>query len=646
MDLEPATDDTAVTPAPAQPQGPYRVLARKYRPRTFADLMGQDALVRTLTNAITSGRLHQAYMLTGVRGVGKTTTARIVARALNCVGPDGTGGPTVNPCGVCDNCQAILGDRHVDVLEMDAASNTGVDNIREIIDSARIAPMRARYKVFIVDEVHMLSKGAFNALLKTLEEPPAHVKFIFATTEIRKVPVTVLSRCQRFDLKRLDTSVLIDLFAKVSAAEGIPVEPEAMQLLARAADGSARDGLSLLDQAMALSDGTVTALQVRDMLGLADRQIVVDLFEATMSGRPADALAVLAELGKRGADPIVILQDLLDLVHGLTRLRVIPSLQQDPVTPEAERTRGADLANRLSIPVLTRAWQLLLKGLGEVQQAPVPMHAAEMAIIRLAYAADLPTPGDIVKQLRDMQGDGPPLGGGGPGGGLAAGTALAAPAQVQAVANGHAGANGAGPTASAARHLTLQPPRPRAVGDNGPVAGAVLVPAPKPEAPPAAQAQTTEDYLPSPKDFRAVVKMFADQREGLMSAQLKSHVHLVRFEPGLIEIRPHPTAPKDLANRVGQLLTEWTGRRWVVTVSSAPGEPTLKEQEEAAEAAAKAAAAEHPTVKAILQTFPGARILEVREVVELAEPAPAADLNDDEETMAVDEYAADEEGEL
>ncbi|MFN8925726.1 MAG: DNA polymerase III subunit gamma/tau [Rhodospirillales bacterium] len=584
-------------------QGPYRVLARKYRPRTFADLMGQDALVRTLTNAITSGRIHQAYMLTGVRGVGKTTTARIIARALNCVGPEGTGGPTVTPCGVCDNCVAILGDRHVDVLEMDAASNTGVDNIREIIESARLSPMRARHKVFIVDEVHMLSKGAFNALLKTLEEPPAHVKFIFATTEIRKVPVTVLSRCQRFDLKRLDASVLMALFTKVAAAEAIPVEAEALQLIARAADGSARDGLSLLDQAMALAAGAVTAQQVRDMLGLTDRSVVIDLFAAAMSGRPADALAILADLHRSGADPIVVVQDLLDVVHGLTRLKVIPALAEDAATPEAERTRGADLAGTLTIPVLTRTWQMLLKGLGEVTQSPMPQQAAEMVIIRIAHAADLPPPGDIVRQLTQ--------------GGM-----------VPAAGPGPAPAPGPGP----GPRMTVEPGRPRAVGDASPAPAMVAAPA--------------ADALADPKDFPAVVALFAERREALIASQLRTFVHLVRFEPGHIEFRQQPQAPRDLANRVGQLLGEWTGRRWVVAVSSARGEATLTEREAAAEAALKDEAARHPAVKAVLDAFPGAKILEVRDLEPLAQAVAAPDLGDTTDMPMADEDAADEEGDL
>ena len=387
-------------PAPA----PYRVLARKYRPTTFADLIGQEAMVRILRNAFAQNRVAHAWMLTGVRGVGKTTTARIIARALNCVGPDGHGGPTADPCGVCANCVAILADRHPDVVEMDAASRTGVDDMREVIDAARYRPLQARTKVFIIDEVHMLSRNAFNALLKTLEEPPPHVKFIFATTEIRKVPVTVLSRCQRFDLRRVSVAEMTGMFGRIAVQEGVAVDPGALDLIARAADGSVRDGLSLLDQAIAQGaggDGAIGADTVSDMLGLADRSAVFDLLEAVMAGQPAAALAITDRAHERGADLGLMLGDLLDLTHTLTRLRTVPALRDGGELPEAERTRGAALADRLSMPVLGRAWQMLLKGTQEVEQAPDRRAAAEMVLIRLCYAADLPTPGDLVRRLTE-----------------------------------------------------------------------------------------------------------------------------------------------------------------------------------------------------------------------------------------------------
>ena len=381
---------------------PYRVLARKYRPIDFTTLVGQEAMVRTLRNAIATGRIAHAFMLTGVRGVGKTTTARIIARALNCVGPDGKGGPTVDPCGVCENCKSITEDRHVDVIEMDAASRTGIDDVRELIEGVRYRPVSARYKVYIIDEVHMLSEKAFNALLKTLEEPPPHVKFLFATTEIRKVPVTVLSRCQRFDLKRVPQETLIEHFSGIAAAEKVEISPEALVLLARAADGSVRDGLSMLDQAIAHGGGVVDAAQVRDMLGLADRSRVLDLFEKTMKGDAPAVVAALGEMHDSGADPAVILQDLLELTHWVTRLKVAP--EAAAASADSERAQGLAMAGKLSMASLTRAWTLLLKGLQETLYAPSAQRAAEMALIRLCYAAELPSPADAIKALQNGAG--------------------------------------------------------------------------------------------------------------------------------------------------------------------------------------------------------------------------------------------------
>src|SRR5258708_3058951 len=378
----------------------YRVLARKYRPQNFTGLIGQDALLRSLGRAFASGRIAHAFMLTGVRGVGKTTTARIIARALNCVGPDGKRTtPTIDPCGVCEPCRAIAESRFIDVQEMDAASRTGIDDIREIIEGTRYAPAAARYKVYIIDEVHMLSKQAFNGLLKTLEEPPPHVKFVFATTEIRKVPVTVLSRCQRFDLKRVPLEVLVEHFAGVAAQEKVEISPEAMALIARAADGSVRDGLSLLDQAIAHGGGVVDAAQVRDMLGLADRSKVLDLFEKTLRGDAKAVVAALGEMHDSGADPVVILQDLLELTHWVTRLKVAPEAGAN--SADSERAQGLAMAAKLSMASLTRAWTLLMKGLRETLSAPSPLRAAEMALIRLCYAADLPSPSDALKALQN-----------------------------------------------------------------------------------------------------------------------------------------------------------------------------------------------------------------------------------------------------
>ena len=531
--------DEPVQEAPKD-AGAYRVLARKYRPSNFDELIGQEALVRTLTNAFAQNRIAHAFMLTGVRGVGKTTTARIIARALNCIGPDGKGGPTITPCGVCENCIAIAADRHIDVLEMDAASRTGVDDVRELIEGVRYAPGSARYKVYIVDEVHMLSKNAFNALLKTLEEPPPHVKFIFATTEIRKVPITVLSRCQRFDLRRVEAQLLVAHFARIAAAEHVTVEPEALTLIARAAGGSVRDGLSLLDQAIALGDGAVAATQVRDMLGLADRTVTLDLYEAAMGGDAAATLAILGRLHAAGADPAQIVEDLLELTHTLTRMRLAPGGGGEGVELDAKRM--AAIAEKLSMPILTRSWQLLLKGAGEVQIAPNPQAAAEMVLLRLTFAADLPTPGDLVRQLRAN--------------GASAPQAAAAPPTTP---SGGSGARASTPTAS-----------------SGGAALARAEPEPMPVTPPSIEAalpvaaQAGAELPPALNSFRDVVQLFRQKREGLLEFHLTASARLVRFEAGIIELNTLPTAPPNLANRVGTLLSSWTGRRWVVGISSAP----------------------------------------------------------------------------
>ncbi|MEO1027279.1 MAG: DNA polymerase III subunit gamma/tau, partial [Pseudomonadota bacterium] len=379
----------------------YQVLARKYRPETFADLVGQDAMVRTLKNAFEADRIAQAFIMTGIRGTGKTTTARIIAKGMNCIGPDGKGGPTTEPCGVCEHCTAIAQGRHVDVLEMDAASRTGVNDIREIIDSVHYRAASARYKIYIIDEVHMLSTSAFNALLKTLEEPPAHVKFIFATTEIRKVPVTVLSRCQRFDLRRIEPEVMIALLRKIATAESAAITDDALALITRAAEGSARDATSLLDQAISHGAGETTADQVRAMLGLADRGRVMDLFDRIVTGDAAGALSELGSQYADGADPVAILRDIAEITHWISVIRITPEAADDPTVSPDERARGREAADKLAMPVLTRMWQMGLKALEEVANAPNAMMAAEMAVIRMTHVADLPTPGDLVAKLAD-----------------------------------------------------------------------------------------------------------------------------------------------------------------------------------------------------------------------------------------------------
>jgi len=567
--------------------GAYRVLARKYRPSTFAELIGQEAMVRTLTNAIATGRIAHAFILTGVRGVGKTTTARILARALNCVGPDGKGGPTVTPCGQCEPCRTIAEDRNVDVMEMDAASRTGVDDIRELTDGVRYKPVSTRYKIYIIDEVHMLSKNAFNALLKTLEEPPPDVKFIFATTEIHKVPITVLSRCQRFSLRRVPLEQLVEHYTRITALESVAAEPAAIALIARAADGSVRDGLSLLDQAIALSAGTIVESAVRDMLGIADRGLVFDLLEMVLKGDAAGALQGLAALYEGGADPLMVLQDLLELTHLLTRLKLAPRAGEGDPSVEGERPRGQALAQKLGIPVLTRAWQMLLKGIGEAQTAPSPLQAAEMVLVRLAYVADLPAPADLVKQLSD----GPMTAGGTP-----AATRLSSAAPGMVPAGGSGGPGGAAP------RMALS-------GEGGASTAPRLAVREEAAASPA---------LPQPQSFLEIVELFDRHREAVLRSHLYAHVHLVRFEPGRIEFRPAVGAPRDLANRLGQLLGNWTGMRWVVSISGEEGEPTLREQAEARDASLRNEAAQHPLVRAVLETFPGARIDAVRELDQAA----------------------------
>jgi DNA polymerase-3 subunit gamma/tau len=572
----------------------YRVLARKYRPRDFSGLIGQEALVRTLRNAIAQGRLAHGFMLTGVRGVGKTTTARILARCFNCIGPDGTGGPTAEPCGQCEHCRAIAEDRHVDVIEMDAASNTGIDDVRQIIDGVRYLPVSARYKVYIIDEVHMLSKPAFNALLKTLEEPPEHVKFIFATTEIGKVPVTVLSRCQRFDLRRIEAEELAQYFRRIAAAEGARITDSAAAMIARAADGSARDGLSLLDQAIALSHGAIDESQVGDMLGLADRTQLIDLYDDVLKGKAADALRRLNAMHQAGADAAVVLQDMLALTHWLTRAKITPEPLSDPATPEAERAWGAKATPELSIPVLARLWQMLLKGLAEVQAAPQPLAAAEMVLIRLMHAANMPDPADLVRRL--TEGDG---------------AAVPAPR-----GNGDAGRSA---PASAPRLQTQQQ----------------VAPQPAPSSPPRSAPQAA-----LPQSFGDVVALFHARREAILAAHLQNDVHLVQFEVGRIDFRPGERAPSNLPNRVAACLAEWTGRRWLVSVSAQHGAPTLKEQAAALAERQREEARQHPLIQAVLKAFPGATIDEVRSLA--PEPAAGATISPQGDLPRADEPAEDE----
>jgi DNA polymerase III subunit gamma/tau len=556
--------------APAE----YRVLARKYRPRSFDDLIGQEAMVRTLRNAFSANRIHQAYIFTGVRGVGKTTTARIIARALNYALADGSiSKPTIDMPVFGQHCEAIIESRHVDVLEMDAASNTGVDNMREIIEAVRYRPAYARYKVYIIDEVHMLSNSSFNALLKTLEEPPEHVKFLFATTEIRKVPVTVLSRCQRFDLKRIDAPLMMSHLKGICAKESVQMDDEALALIARAGEGSVRDCLSLMDQAIAHGAGTIAADQVRDMLGLADRGRVIDLFEQIMRGDIQSALAELAAQYDAGADPVSIVTDLAEYVHTVTRLKLAPGTANDPSLTEGEKSRGLAFASELSIRVLTRTWQMLTKGLAEVQSHPRPIVAAEMLMVRLAYAADLPTPDEALKMLKE---------------GAFAGASPAA--------------SGAAPAARAASVMASS------AGGRTSLATQQANPVPRVEVGPVPVAQPTPVPWAQISTLGEIVALARENKAHLLATEIEMYVRPVRVEDGVLEFSLAPDGNSAIVQKLMRSLLDWTGRRWTVAISNAEGAPSVAENRKQAEEAEKQKLARHPVVDAVLAAFPGAMI--------------------------------------
>jgi len=565
----------------------YTVLARKYRPQTFDDLIGQDAMVQTLANAFETGRIAQAYMLTGVRGIGKTTTARLIARALNYqIDGKPDSGPTVDFSIPGIHCAEIMASRHVDVLEMDAASNTGIDDIREIIESVRYRPVSARYKVYIIDEVHMLSRQAFNGLLKTLEEPPEHVKFVFATTEIRKVPITVLSRCQRFDLRRVDADLLIENFRQIVAAEGAEADDAALAEIARASEGSVRDGQSLLDQAIAYGHGKVVGDDVRKMLGLVDRTRIIDLFKLVMKGEAGPALIELKTQYEAGADPAVIISDLASLVHWITRLKLIKEASLDATMSQAEITEGTKLAENLGMAVLSRSWQMLLKGIAEVNNAPNALAAADMILVRLAYAADLPTPEDIIKKLKSE----------GAGANPNTQTQSAAPAP-QAPVN----------------QIRTEPSQT--------ASGAVAIPV-RDETP--VEPASTLNQPDALNSFQDVVDLAGTKRDIRLKSALERFVRLVKFTPGAIDIQLVDGAPQDLANELGRKLNQWTKQRWIIAVSKEAGQQTLFEQTNAREQALLKQASEDALVRAALEQFPGAKIVSVRDVFEL-EPEMAAD---------------------
>lgn len=548
----------------------YRVLARKYRPETFVDLVGQDAMVRTLRNAFAADRIAQAFIMTGIRGTGKTTTARIIAKGMNCIGPDGSGGPTTEPCGECEHCTAIMEGRHVDVMEMDAASRTGVNDVREIIDSVRYRAASARYKIYIIDEVHMLSTSAFNALLKTLEEPPEHVKFIFATTEIRKVPVTVLSRCQRFDLRRIEPEDMIALMHKIATTEGAEIAEDALALIVRAAEGSARDATSLLDQAISHGAGETTADQVRAMLGLADRGRVLDLMEMILRGDAAAALTELSSQYAQGADPLAVLRDLAEITHWVSVVKITPDAADDPTISPDERSRGSAMAEALPMRVLTRMWQMLLKALEEVATAPNAMMAAEMAVIRLTHVSDLPSPEELIRRLQDT-----PTPPSGPGGG-------------RPVPNPSAPMTSAGPTAIAS------------TSGRGNGGGATAL---------AVNAEAALSRFPT---FDSVVELIRSNRDVKLLVEVETTLQLAAYQPGRIEFVPTDRAPHDMAQRLGSRLQSWTGNRWAVIVVNEGGAETIASVRDAAENALKNQALEHPMVAAVLAQFPKAKITDIR----------------------------------
>ena len=572
----------------------YRVLARKYRPSSFVDLIGQDAVVRTVSNAFETGRIPQAWILTGVRGVGKTTTARILARALNYELPDNSvKGPTIHMPVPGVHCQAIMESRHMDVLEMDAASHTGVDDVRQINDSVRYAPASARYKVYIIDEVHMLSTAAFNAFLKTLEEPPEHAKFVFATTEIRKVPVTVLSRCQRFDLRRVDADVLMAHLANIAAKENVEVEPEALGIIARAAEGSVRDSLSLFDQAIAHAAGAVRADAVRQMLGLADRTRVIDLFDSLVRGDIAGAFKEFREQYDTGADPIVVLSDLAEFVNFVTRVKIVPATADNVAFGETERLRARDFAAKLSMRVLSRMWQMLLKGISEAQAATRPAAAAEMVLVRIAYVADMPTPDEAVRMLEQNGGASP------------AGSGNAAPRSAQA--------------------STLSSMQPSTARSSAPRTGAEASARPQMIAP-------ASDVPSAPAalriaSFPELVALAGEKRDLLTKAALEADVRLVRIEDGRLEVALERSAARTLINDLSRKLEQWTGRRWTVIVSNEVGQPTLRSQNEVQKNQRERAAESDPRVQEVLARFPGAKVVEVRK---LAPEPPESDASGEE----------------
>jgi DNA polymerase-3 subunit gamma/tau len=618
-DQKPAESDQSgfdLGGAPGSKTAAYRVLARKYRPSTFDDLIGQDAMVRTLRNAFDLDRIHQAYILTGVRGVGKTTTARILARAFNYEMPargdaPAITRPTIDMLEPGIHCPAIIESRHVDVIEMDAASNTGIDDVREIIESARYKPVMARYKVFIIDEVHMLSKQAFNGLLKTLEEPPEHVKFLFATTEIEKVPVTVRSRCQRFDLRRIDADLMISHLSSICDREGVKISDKALALIARAAEGSVRDALSLTDQAIAhgsaAGEDAISEAAVRDMLGVADRSRIIDLFESVMRGDVASAVTLMKEQYDQGADPGLVLSDLAEFVHFVTMLKIAPDTRLDASITQDEAERGRQFAGALNVATLTRAWQILTKGLLELRDSARPLASADMVLVRIAYAADLPSPDEVIRRLSN----------GGDGG------------QTRPPSQPHSGGSGAsGGSSGGASAMRMQ---------SAPAAQARM---------PEVQARTVASTAPRVQlaRFEDLVALAQTNRDIQLKLALERDVRLVRFERGMIEFALAPGGSPLLAVNLMRRLQEWTGERWMVAISSSDGAPTLRETSDARDRERAIGVRGDPLVKSVLEQFPGSEIVAVRSLApEAPEPISGGGAYAGDEVAYIDQVEDDDD---
>jgi len=546
----------------SEKSSPYKVLARKYRPESFAELRGQDTMVRILKNAFAADRIAHSFILTGIRGTGKTTTARIIAKGLNCIGVEGTGQPTTDPCGKCENCIAIIEGRHVDVIEMDAASQTGVGDIREIIDSVHYSTTSARYKIYIIDEVHMLSTSAFNALLKTLEEPPLHVKFIFATTEIRKVPVTVLSRCQRFDLKRVEPEILITHLKSIADREQVKISEAAISIIVRASEGSVRDAMSMMDQAIAHGAEETSVEQVREMIGLADRSRILDLFSLIMEGNALSALNELSAQYAAGADPIVILKDLAEVTHWISVVKISPNTSEDPTVTTDERDRGLKFSNQLSMRSLTRMWQMLLKVLEEISFAPNSMMAAEMAIIRLTHVSELPSPDELIRKLEKNS------------------------------------------------YPEVQVGDVKKKSDNKSTVTSSIVSS-KSGVAIAKVKEIIEDPLEQFKKFEDVVSLIRFNRDMKLLVETENYLRLVRYQPGRIEFQLTQEASIDIPSRLAKKLKSWTGENWGITIVNEGGGTTIAEKRDASKQNLHLEVMEHPMVKSVLENFPGSNIHEV-----------------------------------